>query len=538
MTHEITQPFTANPQPLTPNPFLSTPFPLKSPLDGSPLSPVTASSPDEIANLMEKARTAQKAWEEIPVKERCRIIAQAGKHLLAHADALSANLHQELGKPVADTYAVDLGSSPQVFSYFTANAPKMLANKRVKFNPIMFPRKKGLVERVPHGVIALITPWNYPVSIPVHNLVPMLLAGNAVILKPSEYAARTGALLVKILAEKLPLDLLSIVQGDGRQGEQLLRAGVDFVSFIGGRTGGQAVAKTAADLLIPVSLELGGKDAAIVLEDADLDRAVRGITWAGLVNAGQSCAAVERIYVVEAVADQFISKLVDFVQTLRIGDDANEAGSVDIGAITSERQLKIIEQQVNEAVAMGAKVLCGGKRQNQFYLPTVITNVNADMSLMQSETFGPVLPIQIVKDETEALSLANAAKYDLTGSVWTRDLDRGLHLARQLKTGVASVNNHMFSGAEPRAVWGGRNYSGYGVQNSELAIQAFTRPRLLAVDANPVISELWWLPYDQNLVDMTRGMLTFLSSAPLSKRLKAVFTMTKGVLFRSQKFRK
>jgi acyl-CoA reductase-like NAD-dependent aldehyde dehydrogenase len=514
--------------------FSPSPFNDRSPLDGSPLSPLHVASPDEIITTVARARQAQEYWGHIPLKERCRIVAKAGKHLLAHAQELSALLHQELGKPIADTYAVDIGSSPEVFSWFTANAPKMLAETRVKFNPVMFPRKKGLVERVPHGIVALITPWNYPVSIPVHNIVPALLAGNAVILKPSEFAARTDALLVELLSAKLPSGLLGIVQGAGRQGEQLIRSGVDFVSFIGGRVGGQAVARTAAELLIPVSLELGGKDAAIVLEDADLDRAVHGITWAGMVNAGQSCAAVERIYVVEAVAEPFIAKLVDFVKSLRVGDDTAQPGSVDIGAITNERQLSIIENQVNEAVQQGAKVLCGGKchPNGQFYLPTILTGVNDDMRLMQSETFGPVLPVQVVKDAEEALRLANASHYDLTGSVWTRDLKRGVTLARRLNTGVASVNNHMFSGAAPQAVWGGRGNSGYGVQNSELAIQMFTRPRFIAVDANPAKSELWWFPYNQALIDMTEGMLTFLGSAPLTKRLRAIFKMTKGVIIR------
>jgi acyl-CoA reductase-like NAD-dependent aldehyde dehydrogenase len=384
-------------------------------------------SQSSIEQIVFQARLAQQEWASRPVKERARLLAKAGKHLMGRADELTQVLHDELGKPLTEAYTVDLGSAPEVFRYNTQQAEKLLASEKVRFNRIMFPKKRAVVERVPHGVVALITPWNYPVSIPLHNLVPALLAGNAVVMKPSEYAPQIGAKLAEILNEKLPPGLLGLVQGDREAGEALIRAGVDHIVFVGGAAGGRAVAKLAADNLIPVSLELGGKDAAIVLEDADLDRAAHGIAWAGLVNAGQSCAAVERVYVVEAVAEAFTAKLVSLVEKLRVGDDVRDPGSIEIGPLANDRQLVTVEAHVSEALEAGAILRCGGKRREpgRYYLPTVLTNVNSSMQIMQSETFGPIIPIQVVPDEVAAIREANATSYGLTGSIWTGDLKRG-----------------------------------------------------------------------------------------------------------------
>ncbi len=506
-----------------------------SPLDGALLPEVAVTDTLEIKAIVERARVAQTEWAARPVKERAKLLAQAGRTLMGGADEISRILHTELGKPIADTYAIDLGSAPEVFHYYTSQAEKLLASQPVSFNRIMFPQKRAVVERVPYGVVALITPWNYPISIPLHNLVPALLSGNAVVLKPSEYAARTGALLIKLLNDALPPGLLGLVQGDGVAGEALIKAGIDQVVFVGGTAGGSAVARTAAASVIPVSLELGGKDAAIVLEDADLERAAQGIAWAGFVNAGQSCAAVERVYVLESVAAEFTEKLVALVQNLRVGDDAAKPGSVEIGPIVTEQQLATIERHVTEAIQGGAHLLCGGKRQTpgRFYLPTVLTNVNSSMAIMQTETFGPVVPIQTVSDEATALREANATPYGLTGSIWTRNLERGQHLARQLNVGVATVNNHMFSGAAPQAPWAGRGCSGYGVQNSKLAIESLTRPRLVAVDAHKKTRELWWFPYNRALVDLGQGMLASRGRpSNLRRQFTAVAQMTRGVAIR------
>ncbi len=507
-----------------------------SPLDGKPLDPVLISSQAQIKATVEQARTAQVAWETLPVQTRASMLAVAGRHLMSRADEISAILHRELGKPLTETYAVDLGSAPEVFRYYCKEAPRLLQSEPVRFNRVMFPAKRARVDRVPHGVVALLTPWNYPVSIPLHNLVPALVAGNAVILKPSEIAPRTGAILHQILAEALPPGLLGLVQGDRRAGESLIRTPVDHVVFVGGTAGGRGVAQAAADILVPVSLELGGKDAAIVLADADLDRAAHGIAWAGFVNAGQSCAGIERVYVVEAVAQAFLAKLVAVAEGLRTGDDAAHPGSSDLGPLSTPQQFEIVRSQIAEALASGAHVHCGGPAgiQGQFYPPTVLSGVDGSMRIMQEETFGPVVPVQIVPDEATALREANTGPYGLTGSVWTRNLAHGERLARQLQVGVASVNNHMFSGAAPQAPWAGRGYSGYGVQNSKLALLSLTRPRLVAVDAHRTPRELWWFPYDQALLDLGRGMLTTRAGWRVGpvRYLSAYARMLRGVALR------
>ncbi|HEX2914425.1 MAG TPA: aldehyde dehydrogenase family protein [Chloroflexia bacterium] len=507
-----------------------------SPLDGRNLEKVRVSSPVEVAAAVEKATQAQEKWAKQPIRERAQIVEKAGCHLMSHADEIAAILHLELGKPLTDTYAVDLGSAPEVFHYYARHAANFLRSETVHFNPVKFPRKHGKIERLPHGVVSLITPWNYPVSIPLHNLVPALIAGNSVILKPSEYAARTTSVLYRLLSEGLPEGLLGLVQGDGATGEALLRADVNYVVFVGGALAGKAVARLAAEKLIPVSLELGGKDAAIVLEDADLDRAANGIAWAGFVNAGQSCAGVERVYVVEAVAEAFKQKLVQVAQSLKVGDDTAAPGSVDIGPLSNPRQFALARDQVNQAVQAGAILDCGGEMRGEglFYRPAVLSNVNSTMSLMQEETFGPVVPVQVVPDEASAIQEANRTCYGLTGSVWTRDLARGERVAGQLQVGVATVNNHMFSGAAPQAPWMGQANSGYGVQNSKLALLAMTRPRLLVVDAHRTPRELWWLPNDRAMHDLGRGMLLTqgaFKAAPL-KWLGLYLKLLRGVAFR------
>ncbi len=507
-----------------------------SPFDGCPLEPVRASTQAEIQATVERARVAQLDWQARPIAERARVLKRAGQHFMSHADELSAILHAELGKPIAETYAVDMGSAPEVFRYYVRHSARLLKSEPVHFNPVMFPRKRATVDRLPHGVVALLTPWNYPVSIPLHNLVPALIAGNAVVLKPSEYAARSGALLHRLLAEALPDGLLGLVQGDRVAGESLIRANVDHVVFVGGTVGGRAVARAAADQLIPVSLELGGKDAAIVLEDADLDRAAHGIAWAAFVNAGQSCAGVERVYVVEAVAEPFTARLVAFARQLRLGDDNQSPGSIDLGPLTTDHQLDVVKTQVDAAIAQGAQLLCGGASDlpGRFYQPTVLGKVDGTMAIMHEETFGPVVPIQVVQDEAEAVRKANRGEYGLTGSVWTRDLARGERVARRLRVGVASVNNHMFSGAAPQAPWAGRGYSGYGVQNSKLALYSLTRPRLIAVDAHRTPRELWWFPYDRALLDLGRGLLATQGRFRLAPRrwLLSYLRMLRGVAIR------
>jgi acyl-CoA reductase-like NAD-dependent aldehyde dehydrogenase len=507
-----------------------------SPLDGRALEPVPVTPTDQIAEVVARARAAQTAWAALPVKERAHIVYRAGLHLMSHADEISSVLHRELGKPVVETYAVDLASAPEVFKYFARHSARFLQSEKVRFNPVMFPKKSGRLDRVPHGVVALITPWNYPVSIPLHNLVPALIAGNAVIMKPSEYAARTGTLLHRLLAEKLPENLFGLVQGDKVAGEALIRAKVDHVVFIGGLAGGRAVAHTAADNVTPVALELGGKDAAIVLEDADLERAAHGIAWAGYVNAGQSCAGVERVYVVEPVAKEFTDKLTAIVGNLRVGDDKDKPGSVDIGAIGTPAQLATVRRHIGDALARGANSSAPNPpTEGHFVPPAVLTDVPADAPVLHEETFGPVVPVQVVPDEAAAIAAANSLAFGLTGSVWTRDLARGERVANQLRVGVATVNNHMFSGAAPSAPWQGSGLSGYGTQNGKLALYNLTRPRLLAVDANPA-GELWWFPYDRALLDLARGLLLTRDRAGLLKNpvrwLGAYAMMLRGVALR------
>ncbi len=478
----------------------------RNPATGSELERVAISSSDEVRQAVQTARQAQPAWNALGFKKRGEIIRQVRERLLARAHTISALLHQENGKAEVEAYFSEVIPNLDLFDYHIANDEKLLKPEPVKLNPLNYPGKSGVIEHLPLGVVGLISPWNYPVSIPLRTLVPALMAGNTVVFKPSEFAALSGRAIGELFAGLLPAGVLQVVQGDGRVGAALIDAGIDRIVFTGSVATGKKVGVAAAEKLIPASLELGGKDAAIVLEDADLDRAANGITWGAFANAGQNCAAVERVYVVEQVAAPFIEKVLGIVQKLRMTSEGPDA---EVGPLINENQRAIVEAQVKDAVSKGAQIRIGGNRREPgfFFEPTVLTGVDHSMDLMTRETFGPLLPIQVVKDEAEAVRLANDSNYGLTVSLWTRDMERGKRLGQAVQTGVATVNNCSFTAALPMAPWTGVKETGTGVTNSRSALYELTRPRFTLVDKSKEKIEVWWYPYTPTLKAMVGGVL-------------------------------
>ena len=478
------------------------PFSTLSPLDGSPLDPVEATPADSIARLVARARDAQASWAAKPLTERMDAIYKVKDRILDAGEQIAKVLRSECGKPEGEAWTAEVIPNADLVEHWVDGIEDALAPEEISLDPMTYPGKSGAIHAVPRGVIALITPWNFPVAIPLRTIVPALLAGNAIVFKPSEHSPRAGALIAKLFEGLLPNDVLTLVQGGGDVGAALVEARPDLIVFTGSVPTGRRIAEAAARALVPVSLELGGKDAAIVLDDADLERTARGIVWGAFNNAGQNCASVERVYAVEKVATPLVEKMVQLTKALRIGED--------VGPLTTKAQLETVQRHVNDAREAGGKILCGGNATGQglAFEPTIIRIDEGEerYPVMTEETFGPVLPVVVVKDEEEAIRRANASRFGLTASIWTKKVSRGEAIADRMRAGVVTINNHGFTAAIAAAPWSGVGESGFGVTNSKHALREFTRPRFVLVDRSSAKSELWWMPYSPSLVATVRAM--------------------------------
>lgn len=456
---------------------------------------------EDVAAAVGRARVAQRAWSAQPLAERMRVVRALGDAVLARATDLAEMLVAEIGKPPGEAWTSEVVTAQELFAHWLGTIEDELADVPVPLNPVNYPGKDVAIRLEPVGVVGLIMPWNYPVHLPLRTMVPALLAGDAVVWKPSEHAARCGALLDEILRAALPADLVVAVQGGRAQGEALIDAGVDRVVFVGSVETGRAVAARAAAKLVPCSLELGSKDPAIVLHDADLDRAANGIAWGAFHNAGQDCSSIERIYVDARVHDAFVEKLVDVAKRLRPG--------VDLGPLVNDAAVAKVKAHVDDAVARGATVRCGGAPSGEgyFFPATVLTGAVDDMVVMRDETFGPVAPVAAFTDEDEAVARANASPFGLCASVWSRDTKRAEALLARIDVGVAYVNNCSFTGPMGGAAWSGRKATGGGVTGSRFGLEALVRPRTVCVDKSWGKREMWWYPYGDALVTMARGLL-------------------------------
>ena len=495
---------------------------MTSPLDGLPLEPVTATSLSDVSALVAKAHDAQVAWGAMRLADRIEAIYRVKDRVLDRGEEIARVLRAECGKPEGESWTAEVLPNADLVDHWVDNIEAILAPEEVTLDAMTYPGKTGTIHAVPRGVIALITPWNFPIAIPLRTIVPALLAGNAVVFKPSEHSPRAGALIARLFEGIIPDGVLTLIQGGGEIGQTLVTSAVDLVVFTGSVNTGRKIAVAAAARLTPVSLELGGKDAAIVLEDADLERAARGIVWGAFNNAGQNCASIERVYVERKVAREFIDRVVTLSRSLRAGED--------VGSLTTAAQLATVERHVGDATAAGAKLLCGGKATGRGlgFEPSVleIDGASERSALMQDETFGPVLPVVIVDSADDAVRRTNDSRYGLTASIWSKKLERAQELAERLRVGVVTINNHGFTGALAAAPWSGVGESGYGITNSRHAVREFTRPRFVLVDRSSAKSELWWMPYSQSLVNTVRALATLRSgSRGIGEKLKALWLL-------------
>ena len=471
----------------------------RAPTDGHDLEPVATTTPEDVRDLVIAARAAQPAWEALGLKERSRRMVRAAKRMLARRDEAVALLRDEIGKHEADALMSEVIGPLDQVRQWSKLLKRHGGRRKVFVNPLGFPGKRASVELVPRGVVGAITPWNYPLGTFFRPALPALLAGNGLVIKPSEYAPRTARWFVEQLRAEIPDDIVQLAFGGADVGRALLEAGVDAMTFTGSVGAGREVSKRCGELLIPVSVELGGNDAAIVLADCDLDRTLAGVTHWALHNAGQNCGAIERVYVVDAIADPFVDRLAASWSKL----STTPGPDIDVSPLANEPQLAIVERHVEDARTKGADVRTGGERTGHGlgYAPTILDNCTPAMDVVNEETFGPVLAITRVKDAEEALRHANVSDYGLGGSIWTTDRAEGERLAARLQCGVLNVNNHAVSGAMVGVPWTGVKDTGHGIANSQYALTTFLRPRTWLVDKSTK-PDLFWMPFDATLVDV------------------------------------
>src|SRR5579884_2735870 len=406
-------------------------IPVENPATGEVITTVPLMGPDELGQLVQKARRAQPAWAALGFQGRGQILRRAQRWMVDNVERVIDVVVSEAGKTYEDAQTADYGYTVAALGFWAKQAPAYLADEHVPSwnNPIVA-GKRLIVRYAPVGVVGVIGPWNYPIANSFGDCIPALAAGNSVVLKPSEVTPLSSLLMEEMMREcGLPELVFQVATGDGSTGAALI-ANVDCVMFTGSTKTGKAVMKAAADQLIPCYLELGGKDPMIVCADADLERAANAAAFYSMNNAGQVCISVERVYVEEPVYDEFVARVTDNVRRLRQGPPTG-VGTVDVGAVTFPPQIEIVDEHVRDAVQKGAKVLVGGHpRQGagRFYEPTVLVDVVHTMKCMTEETFGPTLPIMKVSDTEEAIRLANDTQYGLQASVWTKDVARGEQL--------------------------------------------------------------------------------------------------------------
>ncbi len=454
-----------------------------NPATGEKFGQVAMTPIAEIHLARQSMHTAARVWSHTPVAERVKILRKFQGVLVDALDEISEVMNLDTGKSRQDAL-IEAFVTIDMLQAYLRHAPRWLKHRRVSSGLYVF--KHCYVDPRPYGVVAVIAPWNYPVALSLPPVLAALLAGNTVILKPSEVTAATGVLIENLFHRVPELSpFVRVIHGDGAVGAALVDSKPDYIFITGSTLTGKRVSQAAAEHLIPVASELGGKDAMIVLEDADIHAAAHWGVWGSFFNTGQTCMSVERVYVVESVYEEFVRLAVEETKKLGVGFSTDIHNPNYMGPVSDPRQVKTIERHLEDGLAKGAQVLVGGKRDEMFIEPTVLVNVNHDMLLMRDETFGPLMPIMKVKDENEAIRMANDNAFGLGASIWSRDLERAYRVAHQVEASSIVINDTIAQFAVPMLPFGGIKQSGYGRTHGKEGLIQFTRPYAYVVGKPP-----------------------------------------------------
>ncbi len=494
----------------------------RNPLTGEEVGDFPIMGSEEVRGLVAAARTAQAEWSSRSIEKRARAIKRLKDLVAERAEEIAGAVRTETGKVIGEAM-FEAAAASDYLGYVARTAPNILLARSAGAGWLS--HRKARVVYEPFGVVGAITPWNYPFTISVSSVATPLIAGNAVVLKPSEYTQVTGQLVGELFAEATGLEnLVMVATGDGSTGAALVAAGVDKIAFTGSSATGKKIMAAAAESLTPVVLELGGKDAMIVCEDADIERAARGAVWGAFYGCGQICMSVERAYVADAVYDEFVQAVIAEARRVRTSDEPEAM----IGSLIAPFQLEKVDSHVKSAQSQGARVVLGGrpiKGPGYFYEPTVLVDVDHGMDVMRDETFGPVLPIMRVPNDEEAVRLANDSDFGLDASVWTRSSARARRMAGQLRVGSVLINDHLINYLIPDLPFGGVGHSGFGRVHGQEGLREFVRPKAWVEDRVTLKREPYWFEEGGSGEELVKNLLKFRHGRGPLRRLGAAWRM-------------
>lgn len=489
-----------------------------NPATGALVGSVPTITPDQVPAVVAEINQVQPFWEQMSIEDRARYIRRAADVIVERKDEIARLITAEQGKVLTESYSMEVLSTVDGLHWIAGNAAKILSDEKIPTAQLFLKTRKMHFHYQPIGVIGVISPWNYPWLLALDEIATALVAGNGVIFKPASLTCLTGQMIQEIFDEAgLPEGLLRTVHGGGRVGQAMVDdPGVGKIFFTGSVEVGRSIAQDCAKQLKGATLELGGKDPMLVLSDANISHAVSGAAWGGFANMGQTCAGIERVYVMHDIAQKFIDGVVNRARSMKVGDPMD--WSTEVSAMTDPNQFAIVCDLVEDAVKHGATLLCGGPidkadlpdgLDGNFFMPAVLTGVNHGMRIMKEEIFGPVLPIITVDSEDEAVQLANDSEFGLGASVWTSSDDKAAAIAKRLESGNVWTNDHMYSAGMCQCSWGGVKDSGLGRSHSKFGFYEAVEPKVMAA-TNARESSMWVYPYGNTVGPAIRASIDML----------------------------
>ena len=507
------------------------------PRNGATIGEVERSRPEEIRAILVMAEVAFKKWSAYTLASRLEFGREAYRAFYRKKDDIAQLISGETGKPLVEAYASEILPILDCFKYHLKHLPRILKQSKIRSANPLLKLRKGQVTYQPIGAVAVISPWNFPFLLAMQHIIPALLAGNAVIHKPSEHTSLTGLKIGEIFDHvQMPEGVLQVVTGLADVGQALAEAKLDKIFFTGSTAVGKKIYQSAAQNLVPVNMELGGSDPMIVLEDANLERAVNGALWGAFSNAGQACLSVERLYVQETVFKTFMDRLTAKAERLSLGP--NPTDRADISSLANDTQFLKVSGLVEDAVENGAVVRFGGKSRQEsgdlFFEPTILTDTNSSMRLVKEEVFGPIVTVQPFRTDDEALTLANNSDYGLAASIWTENSERGKRMAERIEAASVMINDVQAHIAQPEAPYSGYKKSGIGVSHGPWGVLEMVKPKYVSVDRplaktlvklisrDFVNNNLWWFKYHKSHISYFKAFADFLHGDKVGKKLKAI----------------